>query len=190
MRAARRAQAPHSASKISLKNLPAPDRPASLVTALVYPTESRSHLYHHHTMLQPDTLLHHRYRILRLIGRGGMGAVYAAEDTQSQTTVALKACLAPAADHELRRAFRAEARVLARLAHPALPRYLDEFAEGDSAYLVMEHIAGDDLATQLARRRGQPFPVAEVLRWADELRVPALAVAARGAGMRRRGYSL
>ena len=93
-------------------------------------------------------LLKGRYRVLRLIERGGMGAVYAAEDTQSQTTVALKACRAPATDHELRRVFRAEA----RLAHPILPRYRDEFSEGDSTYLVMEHIAGDDLAVQLARR--------------------------------------
>ena len=98
-----------------------------------------------------------------------MGAVYAAEATHTIETIALKACLAPAADVVRRRAFRAEARVLARLAHPALPRYRDEFTTEDSAYLVMEHIAGDDLAAQLARRRGQPFPVAEVLRWADAM---------------------
>jgi eukaryotic-like serine/threonine-protein kinase len=117
-------------------------------------------------VLSPGATLCGRYQILGLAGQGGMGAVYAARDTRLGLTVALKQTLAT--DEGLRRAFRREGRLLAALRHPCLPRVLDHFEDAGDLFLAMEYIPGDDLAAQLAGR-GRPFPVAEVLGWADAL---------------------
>ena len=117
-------------------------------------------------MLTPETILQGRYRIVRQLGQGGMGAVYEAIDQRLDTTVALKETLF--ADERLRRQFEREARLLARLHHPALPRVSDHFSEGDGQFLVMQFIPGDDLSEKMARKRG-PFPSDQVLTWADQL---------------------
>src|SRR5262245_2387727 len=117
-------------------------------------------------MLTPDTVLQGRYRIIRQLGQGGMGAVYEAVDQRLDTTVALKETLF--SDERLRKQFEREARLLARLHHPALPRVSDHFSEGDGQFLVMQFIPGDDLAEMMARKRG-PFPADQVLQWADQL---------------------
>lgn len=121
-------------------------------------------------MLKPNTLLQNRYLVIRQIGRGGMGAVYQATDTRLHCMVALKETLAAGPD--LRRAFELEARLLARLRHPALPKVSDHFVEGDGQFLVMEYIPGEDLAALLMRNGGK-FPDADVvgwvMRWADQL---------------------
>lgn len=117
-------------------------------------------------MLTPETILQGRYRIVRQLGQGGMGAVYEAVDQRLDTTVALKETLF--ADERLRKQFEREARLLARLHHPALPRVSDHFSEGDGQFLVMQYIPGDDLMEKIVRRRG-PFPPDQVLTWADQL---------------------
>jgi serine/threonine protein kinase len=117
-------------------------------------------------MLGPETVLQERYRVVRLLGQGGMGAVYEALDVRLHRTVALKETLVET--EELRQAFAREARLLANLNHPALPKVNDHFSEGAGQYLVMEYIAGADLAQSLAER-GRPFPVETVMAWADEL---------------------
>jgi serine/threonine protein kinase len=117
-------------------------------------------------MLTPETILQSRYRIVRQLGQGGMGAVYEAIDQRLDTTVALKETLF--ADERLRKQFEREARLLARLHHPALPRVSDHFSEGDGQFLVMQYIPGDDLSEMMARKRG-PFPANQVLTWADQL---------------------
>ena len=117
-------------------------------------------------MLTPDTILQGRYRIVRQLGQGGMGAVYEAIDQRLDTTVALKETLF--SDERLRKQFEREARLLARLHHPALPRVSDHFSEGDGQFLVMQFIPGDDLSEMMNRKRG-PFPADQVLTWADQL---------------------
>src|SRR2546423_15070740 len=117
-------------------------------------------------MLAPETILQGRYRILRQLGQGGMGAVYEAIDQRLDTTVALKETLF--VEEKLRRPFEREARLLACLHHPALPRVSDHFADTQGEFLVMQYIAGDDLAEMISQRRG-PFPVEQVLLWADQL---------------------
>src|SRR6266487_3695135 len=117
-------------------------------------------------MLAPETLLQGRYLIVRQLGQGGMGAVYEALDQRLDTTVALKETLF--ADERLRKQFEREARLLARLHHPALPRVSDHFSEGDGQFLVMQFIAGEDLAEMIARKNG-PFPTDQVLTWASQL---------------------
>jgi len=117
-------------------------------------------------MLAADTVLQGRYRIIRQLGQGGMGAVYEALDDRLDTTVALKETLFT--DEKLRKQFEREARLLARMHHPALPRVSDHFNEADGQFLVMQYIAGEDLSVMLAQKSG-PFPQSEVLRWADQL---------------------
>ena len=99
------------------------------------------------------------------VGAGGMGTVYLATDQRFDSPVAIKETLFT--DDDLKRAFEREAQLLNRMRHPALPRVIDYFAEGDHQFLVMEYIAGADLSAIL--KQTGAFPVADVLRWADEL---------------------
>jgi len=95
-----------------------------------------------------------------------MGAVYEAVDQRLGITVALKETVS--IDENVRRQFEQEARLLARLQHPALPRVSDHFAEADRAFLVMQFITGVDLARIIYQQPG-PFPRAQVVAWADQL---------------------
>lgn len=95
-----------------------------------------------------------------------MGAVYEAIDQRLGITVALKETVS--VDASVRKQFEQEARLLASLQHPALPRVSDHFAEGDRAFLVMQFIAGCDLARIIYQQPG-PFPREQVVAWADQL---------------------
>ena len=117
--------------------------------------------------LAPNSLIQNRYLIVHLIGKGGMGEVYLAVDQRLGSAVALKRTFF-ADDEMLGGAFEREARTLARLRHPVLPKVSDHFVENGEQYLVMEHIAGDDLAKRLEGAQ-KPFPLSWVLFWADQL---------------------
>jgi serine/threonine protein kinase len=117
-------------------------------------------------LLTPNTLLQQRYRIVHLLARGGMGAVYQATDQRLGNTVALKQTLMT--DASLQAAFAREARLLAGLHHPVLPAVTDHFIEEMGQFLVMEFVPGDDLKT-LLERNADPFPLIAVLDWADAL---------------------
>ncbi len=69
-------------------------------------------------MLTPETVLQSRYRVVRQLGQGGMGAVYEAVDERLDSTIALKETFF--SDERLRKQFEREARLLARMHHPAL----------------------------------------------------------------------
>lgn len=118
-------------------------------------------------MLPANTILQNRYRVVRDLGRGGMGTVYEAIDQRVNCVVAIKeAVLGQGAG--ARDAFEREAALLANLRHPALPKVTDYFCENERDFLVMEFIPGYDLA-ELLDLRGDPFPQSQVLRWAYEL---------------------
>jgi len=116
--------------------------------------------------LRAGAILQGRYRITRELGAGGMGAVYEAVDQRLEATVALKETLST--DDRLRRQFEQEARLLAQLHHPCLPRVSDYFTESGRAFLVMQFISGPDLAQILAQQPAA-FPRNEVIAWADQL---------------------
>lgn len=117
--------------------------------------------------LAANTLLQNRYLIVHLIGKGGMGEVYLAIDQRLGSAVALKRTFF-SGDVMLGSAFEREARTLARLRHSVLPKVSDHFIEDNRQYLIMEHIAGDDLAKRLEISQ-KPFPSNWVLFWADQL---------------------
>src|SRR5436190_14385893 len=117
-------------------------------------------------MIESGTTLQKRYRIDRQIGQGGMGAVYIATDERFGSTVAIKETLFM--DDNFRKAIEREARLLNSLKHSALPRVTDHFEEDNGQFLVMEYIAGEDVAAILEREQ-QPFGIETVLKWADQL---------------------
>lgn len=119
-------------------------------------------------LLPQDSLLNKRYRILKLAGTGGMGAVYKAEDTQfGDRPVAIKemrqSSLSPQELEIATEQFKVEANMLARLQHPSLPRIYAHFLEGNRWYLVMDFIDGETLDERLRRTPGRKLAPPEVL---------------------------
>lgn len=116
--------------------------------------------------LHVGQVLENRYRIDALLGQGGMGAVYRAQDLHLDRPVALKenALATP----ESARQFESEAKMMARLRHPNLPAVSDHFVSpGGAQYLVMEYVEGEDLGQMLTRRG--PLPEAEVRSWIEQV---------------------
>jgi serine/threonine-protein kinase len=111
--------------------------------------------------LRPGTMLS-VYRVGEVIGEGGMGVVYRAEDTAAHRTVALK-CLHTnlAGDPEIRRRFAREARVLRVWSHPGAVAVFDFVEHEHILAIVMELVGGESLATHLARWQGR-MPYLEI----------------------------
>ena len=100
----------------------------------------------------PGTLLAQRYRVVSLLGRGGMGEVYRANDLLLAQTVALKFLPAQWTSHEETLArFRNEVRIARQISHPNVCRVYDIGEAEGSTYLSMEYVDGEDLASLLRR---------------------------------------
>ncbi|MFJ9904711.1 tetratricopeptide repeat protein [Streptomyces sp. NPDC101152] len=120
-------------------------------------------------------LIQGRYRLLDLIGRGGMGEVWRARDESLGRHVAVK-CLKPLGPHHdqaftrvLRERFRREARVAAALQHRGVT-VVHDFGEDDGVlYLVMELLEGRNLSQLLEDNKHHPLPVADVVDVADQV---------------------
>ena len=102
-----------------------------------------------------------RYKILGVVGVGGMGAVYKAQDLRFLGVTrlcAVKEMVNTATDPRVRemitRNFEREASILATLSHPAIPQVYDYFTEGSRSYLVLEYIEGQDLEARIAESEG------------------------------------
>lgn len=122
--------------------------------------------------LTPAQLLNNRYRILKLLGTGGMGAVYHAHDTVLNREIALKQLqpdpVTGDRPEQIQQQFLREAQSLAALHHPNLPRVTDYFTAEQEQYLVMDYIAGQSLH-DLLRATAHGLPEQQVLAWADQL---------------------
>ena len=119
-------------------------------------------------------LLKNRYEILDVLGRGGMGCVYKVADRRQ----AGKLCAAKELrtgslpkdkrDESLTQ-FQTEARILARLTHPNLPKVYDYFSLPDKYYIIMEYVKGRTLEQILDTRQGRPVDEGLALSWALQI---------------------
>lgn len=127
--------------------------------------------------LKTGEVLRARYRILKIIGQGGMGSIYLADDIRLEG----RQCAVKEVEHDktlpvelvrqARDQFQTEATVLARLDHPNLPKVSDYFSSGVRDYIVMDYVPGKDLrAMMLEARQADTFlPEKDVLDWASQL---------------------
>ncbi len=128
-------------------------------------------------VLKSGEVLRGRYRIQRIIGRGGMGSIYLAEDLRlggrecAVKEVEHDRSLTPDLLREAREQFYREATVLAKLDHPNLPKVSDYFSTEALDYLVMDYIPGKDLRTLMieARSENRFLDELEVVNWAMQL---------------------
>jgi serine/threonine-protein kinase len=127
--------------------------------------------------LEAGGVLRERYQIKEFISRGGMGSIYLAEDLRLQgrlcavKEVRLDPSLSEETLNQTRAQFLREATVLARLDHPNLPKVSDFFSEGQSDYLVMDYVPGEDLRSLMmeAKQRDEFLQEKEVLAWAGQI---------------------
>ncbi len=126
--------------------------------------------------LPANTTLHKgRYLLLETAGKGGMGAVYLARDTQrSNELVAIKEMsqgrLKDAGElQRARQRFQQEADLLGHLQHPHLPRVYDSFEDRDRSYLVMDFIRGKTLSQILKQAKGAALAVEQVMDYGLQL---------------------
>ena len=102
--------------------------------------------------LTPGAMLAERYRIIGLLGRGGMGEVYRADDVKLGQPVALKFLPKSLSSDPVRRErFFAEVRITRQLAHPNICRVYDIAEVDGQHFLSMEYIDGEDLASLVKR---------------------------------------
>jgi len=126
-------------------------------------------------MLLVNEMLNGRYRIVRQLGHGGMGAVYEAHDNVFDTTCAIKEIMidtvkAPSAQQQelIKAAFEREAKLLAKIKHEVVPHVRDYFSHENRQFLVMELVEGKELGDMLEELKS-PFPIDDVVRWLDQL---------------------
>jgi serine/threonine protein kinase len=127
--------------------------------------------------LNEGHLLKNRYRVVSVIGHGGMGAIYLADDERlSGRKCAIKEVeqdpsLPERLQQEAREQFYREASILARLDHPNLPKVSDFFSSGNRDYLVMDFVPGQDLRNMVenARQLGNFLPDPDILGWTAQL---------------------
>ncbi|GAG11090.1 unnamed protein product, partial [marine sediment metagenome] len=127
--------------------------------------------------LKSGEVLRDRYKIRRIIGHGGMGSIYLADDLRLEGRM----CALKEVEHDhtlpeemikqARDQFMREATVLARLDHPNLPKVSDFFSHGGRDFLVMDFVPGKDLRTLMneAHQKGDFLSEREVLSWANQL---------------------
>lgn len=127
------------------------------------------------TILPKGAILQDRYEILKVLGLGGMGAVYQARDlrfTGVARLCALKEMTSTTPDPQVRRLanqnFAREANILASLNHPAIPKIFDYFTEGIRSYLVLEYIDGEDLEALMGDTEQMLSPK-RVVDWATQI---------------------
>ena len=123
--------------------------------------------------LPSGTLLQNRYLIQKLVGGGGMGVVYLAQDQRlANRSCAIKEMVDHIIDPEKRREaneyFAREADTLAQLRHPAIPAISDRFDQSNRHYLVMEYVEGRNLEEEMAAL-GHPLDEGVVIDIARQL---------------------
>lgn len=127
--------------------------------------------------LSEGAILRERYQITNVVGQGGMGCVYRAEDLRlpgrvcAIKEVRIRPDESRATHAQEREQFLREASILARLDHPALPKVSDFFTADGREFLVMDYVAGPDLKQVIEQcvASGELPDPATILRWAEQI---------------------
>ena len=123
-------------------------------------------------MQQTEQILYNRYQIINILGQGGIATTYAAKDIETDETVAIKVMsLRRAQDWKAIELFEREAKILAQLNHPNIPRYLDYFqidTDRDREFYIVQSLAPGTPLSVLIERGWEPT-VAEVEQIADRV---------------------
>src|SRR4051794_11312180 len=109
------------------------------------------------------TILAGRYRVIDRLGAGGMATVYLAEDERLGRKVAVKRLHSDSPEDAAQR-FEREAKVGASLSHPNLVTVFDTVADDEGVLIVMEYVAGENLAQLMARERVPPEQAISIIR--------------------------
>ncbi|MBU0702591.1 MAG: protein kinase [Chloroflexi bacterium] len=125
-------------------------------------------------LLSAGDVLQNRYRIVRVLGKGGMGAVYLVEDMrlygkQWALKELLERFIDPVDREEAIEQFRGEVQILVGLRHPHLPEVVNTFEAAGRHYLVMEFIEGQTLEKLLETAPDGHLPEEQVLAWAAQI---------------------
>jgi eukaryotic-like serine/threonine-protein kinase len=124
--------------------------------------------------LESGVILRERYKLTNIVGQGGMGSVYRAEDLRlpgrlcAIKEVQLDFNANEAYRQQAQSQFLQEASILAQLDHPSLPKVSDFFSENDRDYLVMDFVTGKDLRQLLQENQG-PLAEEDTLAWAGQI---------------------
>lgn len=125
-------------------------------------------------MMQPPitvgTVLQNRYRIIQILGQGGFGRTYLAEDQRRFNELCAIKELIPTATgtsawEKAQELFAREAAILYQIQHPQIPQFRERFEQDQRLFLVQDYVAGKTYRTILDERKavGQTFTEAEVL---------------------------
>lgn len=127
--------------------------------------------------LIPNTLINHRYRVQRVLGRGGCGKTYLASDECRFGELCVLKEFVPTSQgdaivaQKLRELFRREATILHKLNHPQIPKFYAGFELNDRLFIVQEFIDGKTCWRLLQERRqqGKVFTEVEIIQWLWDL---------------------
>ncbi|MEQ8190642.1 MAG: bifunctional serine/threonine-protein kinase/ABC transporter substrate-binding protein [Candidatus Eremiobacterota bacterium] len=124
-------------------------------------------------MLSTGDIIKGEYKVIKVIGNGGMGSIYLCSDVKEKDKKwALKEMRLTQIQTEMQekaiKHFEMEAEILLRLNHLNLPAVKEYFKENGNYYLVMEFIEGEDLG-KLLDRSTNPFPEEHVLKWGTQI---------------------
>lgn len=116
-------------------------------------------------------VINDRYTIQRIINSGGMGTIYEVMDQRLSSRWVLKELHAHSQDaaeqSTIQQQFKKEAEILSQLSHPALPKVVDYFIEGEHEFLVEELVEGTDLLSLLEKT--EEFTEDQVVSWAVQI---------------------
>ncbi|MGF1990437.1 MAG: protein kinase domain-containing protein [Nostoc sp. ZfuVER08] len=115
------------------------------------------------------TVLQNRYRIIQILGQGGFGRTYLAEDQRRFNELCaikelISTAMEPAAWEKAQELFHREAAILYQIEHPQVPKFRERFEQDQRLFLVEDYVAGQTYRTLLAEKQavGQTFTEAEV----------------------------
>lgn len=114
--------------------------------------------------MSPNEIFENKYRIIRELGKGGMGTVYLAENIKLGTLWAIKEICKY---HNNKEDFLVEPNILKKLNHPALPRIFDIIEDNNFIYIIVDYIEGISLKDELARNG--KFEEEKVIGWAKQI---------------------